>query len=470
MICSRRVTRVSCSTASLRKPDSGFSTAALAARLFDEWRLPANARLKVAFSGGLDSHVLLHALATLRLTHPFQLTAVHVDHGLQAVSFGWSEHCQRICQAMDVACVTRRVTVSGISEEGMEAAARRARYAAFAELLEPGDCLLVAQQRDDQAETVLLQLMRGTGLAGLAGMPGRSRLGRGELLRPLLGFGRNALYSYAVEHQLHWIEDPSNTDLELRRNFLRHEILPRLVHYWPEAGSMLARSARHAAEAQALLDELARVDLETCTSTHAAYPAALSVAAVTDLSAPRQRNALRKWLKDHGYRPPSELFLNMLMEQIRHSSRSTQACVRWPGIEVWRYRDLLVAMPVRPVADRQLDVVWDLRSVLELPTIGQLRVEATKGRGIVRARLKGDLHVRLRQGGERFLLPGRRHHHSLKKLLQAAGVPPWERSRLPLFYAGNDLIAVADRWICAPYAAGPDETGLSIVWQPFPGQ
>lgn len=454
----------------MRKPDSGFSPAALAALLFDEWRLPAHACLKVAYSGGLDSHVLLHALAALRPIHPFRLSAVHVDHGLQAASSGWSEHCQRVCRALDIACVTRRVTVSGISEEGMEAAARRARYAVFAELLEPGDCLLVAQQRDDQAETVLLQLMRGTGVAGLAAMPARSRLGRGELLRPLLGFGRNALYSYAVEHHLHWIEDPSNADLELRRNFLRHEILPRLVHHWPEVGNMLARSARHAAEAQTLLDELACVDLEKCASTHAAYPAALSVTAVSDMSAPRQRNALRKWLKDHGYRPPSELFLNMLMEQIRHSSRSGQACVRGPGIEVWRYRDVLVAMPARPVADRQLDVAWDLRSVLELPAIGQLRVEATKGRGFVPARLEGDLHVRLRQGGECLLLPGRKHHHSLKKLLQAAGVPPWERARLPLFFAGNDLVAVADRWICAPYAAGPDETGLTIVWQTFPGQ
>jgi len=469
MICSRRVTRVSCSTASLRKPDSGFSPAALAALLFDEWRLPAHARLKVAYSGGLDSHVLLHALATLRTTRPFRLTAVHIDHGLQAVSAGWSEHCQRICQALDVACVTRRVTVSGIAEEGVEAAARRARYAAFAELLEPGDCLLTAQQCDDQAETVLLQLMRGAGVAGLAAMPARSRLGNGELLRPLLGFGRSALHAYAVKHQVHWIDDPSNTDLNLRRNFLRREILPRLAHHWPEAASMLARSARHAAEAQVLLDEMACSDLDRCASTDAAYPAGLSVAAVSELSAPRRRNVLRKWLKDHGYRPPSELLLNMLMEQIRHSSRSGQACLRWPGIEVWRYRNLLVAMPARPVTDGELDVAWDLRSVLELPAIGQLRVESAKGRGFVPARFGGVLHVRLRQGGERCLLPGRKHHHSLKKLLQAAGAPPWERSRLPLFYDGNHLVAVADRWICAPYAAGPEETGMTIVWQPFPG-
>ena len=452
----------------MRKPDSGFFPVALAALLFDEWRLPAHARLNVAYSGGLDSHVLLHALATLRARHDFSLNALHIDHGLQPASASWSEHCAGVCRALDIPCVTCRVTVSGIADEGLEAAARRARYAAFAELLEPGSYLLTAHQRDDQAETVLLQLLRGAGVAGLAAMAERSQFGSGELLRPLLRTDRSALHAYALEHRLDWIEDPSNSDLHLRRNFLRREILPRLAHHWPEAASLLARSAQHAAEAQGLLDDLARSDLEICRSPDPEqHPDGLSVSAVSGLSVSRQRNVLRKWLKDNGHRPPSETHLNTLLEQVRRPSRSRRACVRWSGAEVWRYRDLLVAVPAQPGVDLQLDVTWDMRSVLDLPGIGQLRAEPARGRGFVPARLDDILHVRLRQGGERCALPGRKHHHRLKKLLQAAGVPPWERARLPLFYAGNALVAVADRWTCAPYAAGPDEEGLAIVWRPF---
>lgn len=412
--------------------------------------------------------MLLHALATLRARHDFSLNALHIDHGLQPASASWSEHCTRVCRALDISCVTRRVTVSGIANEGIEAAARRARYAAFAELLDPDSYLLTAHQRDDQAETVLLQLLRGTGVAGLAAMPERTRFGSGEILRPLLRTERSALQAYALEHRLRWIEDPSNSDLHLRRNFLRREVMPRLIHHWPEAANLLARSAQHAAEAQELLDDLARIDLEICRSPDLErHLDGLSVSAVSGLSASRQRNALRKWLKDNGYRPPSEIHLNTLLEQIQRPSRSRQACVRWPGVEVWCYRDLLVALPALPGADVQLDLAWDMRSVLDLPGIGQLRVEPAKGRGFVPARLDDILHVRLRQGGERCQLPGRKHHHRLKKLLQAASVPPWERARLPLFYVGNQLVAVADRWACAPYAAGPDEEGLAIVWHPF---
>jgi tRNA(Ile)-lysidine synthase len=299
-------------------------------------------------------------------------------------------------------------------------------------------------------------------------MAERSRFGSGELLRPLLRNGRNELQGYALENRLQWIEDPSNLDVHLRRNFVRHEVLSRLARNWPDVASKLARSAQHAADAQLLLDDLARIDLGTCELPYEPqHLGGLSVVALGNLAEHRQRNALRMWLKKKGYLPPSDAHLNTLLEQIRRPSRSRRACVSWPGVEVWRYRDLLVAVPALPAADEHLDVPWDLRTVLDIPGVGQLRAEPVNGRGLVPARLKGSLHVRLRQGGERCVLPGRKHHHLLKKLLQAASVPPWERARLPLFYAGNELVAVADRWTCAPFAAGPDEVGLVILWHPF---
>jgi tRNA(Ile)-lysidine synthase len=450
----------------LRKPDTGFSVAALAALLFDELRLPPGTRFKLAYSGGLDSHVLLHALAALRARHSCSVSAIYIDHGLQASATAWGEHCARTCAQLDVAFVCERIEVSAAADHGLEAAARRARYQALRALLAPGEMLLTAHHRNDQAETVLLQLLRGAGVAGLAAMPVSTAFGAGELLRPLLGFTRAALHAYALEHRLHWIEDPSNRDARLRRNFLRAEILPRLATHWPEADGMLARTARYAAETLELLDEVGAQDFSRCRQATEYSAHALSVAAVARLSDAHQRNLLRYWLRQQGLRVPGTRTLNQVLAQLRHAPRSQHACVRWPDAEIWRYRDLLVAAPVQAAPDPALDVVWNLSTPLDLPGVGRLRTEPVQGHGLATARLDRALHIRLRRGGETLLLPGRRHHHALKKLLQAEGVSPWLRARLPLLYADNVLVAVADRWVCAPYAARPGEDGLAIVWEP----
>jgi tRNA(Ile)-lysidine synthase len=446
---------------------SSFSATALSAVLFDELRLPPGAHLKVAYSGGLDSHVLLHALSVLRADHHFSLSAIHIDHDLQTASAEWDRHCAGICASLDVQYVAKRVRVTGVAEEGLEAAARRARYAALAAALEPGDTLLTAHHCDDQEETVFLQLLRGAGVAGLAAMPAKTVLGHGQIVRPLLGFSRAALYAYAQEHRLAWIEDPSNRALHLRRNFLRTEILPRLALHWPAHASMLARTAHHAAEAMGLLDEVAETDLAACRHAVAHSPQALSVNTLLALSTPRQRNLLRYWLRQQGFLAPAASQLEEVLAQVQTAPRSQQARVCWPGAEVWRYRDLLVAMPAQHSPDPALDVVWDLRAPLDIPGIGRLHAVPIRGQGLSCARLSGQsLHVRLRSGGETLMLPGRGHHHVLKKLLQAEGVPPWLRARLPLLYAEQELAAVADRWVCAPFLAGDGEEGLKIVWEP----
>jgi len=451
----------------LRKPDTGFSPAALAAVLFDELRLSPGAHLKVAYSGGLDSHVLLHALSVLRADHHFSLSAIHIDHDLQSASAEWGRHCAHICAALDVQYVVKRVRVAGVAEEGLEAAARRARYTALAAALAPEDILLTAHHCDDQAETVLLQLLRGTGVVGLAAMPTQAAFGPGQIVRPLLGFSRAALHAYAQEHQLAWIEDPSNRELHLRRSYLRTEILPRLARHWPAHASLLARTARHAAEAMGLLDEVAEADFATCRQAVAHSPQALSIKALLTLSTARQRNLLRYWLRRQGFLAPATSQLEEVLAQAQTAPRSQQARVCWPGTEVWRYRDLLVAMPAQHAPDPALDVVWDLRGPLDLPGIGRLRAVPIRGQGLSCARLNGkSLHIRLRSGGETLMLAGRGHHHVLKKLLQAEGVPPWLRVRLPLLYVDSELAAVADRWVCAPYLAGDGVEGLKIVWEP----
>jgi len=469
----------------LRKPDAGFSpnrhgwrecgkrrssfsASALSAVLFDELRLPSAVHLKVAYSGGLDSHVLLHALAVLRADHRFSLSAIHIDHDLQPASAEWGRHCARICADLDVHYVVKRVRVSGVADEGMEAAARRARYVALAAALQPDDVLLTAHHGDDQAETVLLQLLRGTGIAGLAAMPRRNVFGPGQIARPLLDFSRAALHAYAQEHRLAWIEDPTNRESHLRRSFLRTEILPRLARHWPAHARLLARTAGHAAEAKELLDEVAVTDLAACRHAATHCPQALSINALAALSTARQRNLLRYWLRQQGFLAPAASQLEEVLAQVQTTPRSQQARVCWPDTEVWRYRDLLVAMPAQHSPDPAQDVVWDPRAPLDLPGIGRLRAVPIRGQGLSCARLHGrSLHIRMRTGGETLLLPGRGHHHVLKKLLQAEAVPPWLRACLPLFYVDHELAAVADRWVCAPFLAGDGEEGLKIVWEPL---
>jgi tRNA(Ile)-lysidine synthase len=442
----------------------------LSAVLFDDLRLPPGVHLKVAYSGGLDSHVLLHALSVLRADHHFSLSAIHIDHGLQSASAEWGRHCAGICASLDVQYVAERVRVTGVAEEGLEAAARRARYAALAAALEPGDILLTAHHCDDQGETVFLQLLRGAGVAGLAAMPAMTALGHAQIVRPLLGFSRAALHAYAQEYRLAWIEDPTNRALHLRRGFLRTEILPRLALHWPAHASMLARTAHHAAEAMELLDEVAETDLAACRQAVAHSPQALSINALLTFSTARQRNLLRYWLRRQGFLAPATAQLEEVLAQVQIAPRSQQARVCWPGTEVWRYRDLLVAMPAQHAPDPALDVAWDLRAPLDLPGIGRLRIVPVRGQGLSCAHLNGrSLHIRMRSGGETLKLPGREHHHVLKKLLQAEGVPPWLRARLPLFYVDHELAAVADRWVCAPYLAEDGEEGLKIVWEPSAG-
>lgn len=438
--------------------------------LFDELRLPSGVHLKVAYSGGLDSHVLLYALSVLRADHHFSLSAIHVDHDLQPASAEWGNHCARICAELEVQFAIKRIRVAGIADEGIEAAARHARYAAFSAALGPEEILLTAHHRDDQAETVLLQLLRGAGVAGLAAIPMQTRFGAGQIVRPLLGFTRTALHVYAQAHQLSWIEDPSNQESHLRRNYLRTEILPRLTRHWPASTSMLARTARHAADTKELLEEVAELDLAICRDAATDSPQALSVKALSLLSAARQRNLLRFWLRRQGFLTPTTAQLQEVLAQVRTTPRSQQARVCWSGAEVWRYRDLLVALPAQHSPKPALDLAWDLRAPLDLPGIGRLHVVPARGQGLSRVRLDDrNLHIRMRSGGETLVLPGRGHHHALKKLLQAEGVPPWLRLRLPLFYVDHELAAVADRWVCAAYHAGDGEEGLRIVWEPYVG-
>jgi len=446
----------------LTNTDSSFSPQALARVLAGRLGLTPDASLKIAFSGGLDSYVLLHALCALRDPLRTGITAVHIDHGLQKNSAEWAHHCVHLCAGLGVSCLVERVEVCKIHEEGLEAAARRARYARLARHVGAGEVMLTAHHVDDQAETVLLQLLRGAGVHGLAAMPVMTEFSAGHLARPLLEFTRRELEAYANAHGLRWIEDISNQDTRLARNFLRHRIFPVVEERWPGAAHQLARSARHAAEAAGLLDEMAATDIVSC---RVGTGTALSVTALRRLPPPRRRNLIRYWLRAQGIQAPSTMHLDQIMVLTENEPRSRHGLIRWPGTDVHRFRDELVAFPARGPLDNALCLSWDPSVSLEIPGSGlRLRSEPVVGTGLSRERIgRARLTVRLRQGGETCQLAGRRHHHKLKKLLQEAGIPPWERGRLPLVYAGDDLAAIGDRWVCEPYAAHADEPSWKLV-------
>ncbi len=424
---------------------------------------PLVQRLCVAYSGGLDSEVLLQVLHGLRGHLAAPLVAVHVDHGLHGDAKAWAERCRQACERLGVPFTV--LTVDGKAEPGQspEAAARQVRYQAFADWLKEGDCLLTAHHEDDQAETVLLQMLRGSGPPGLAAMPLLRSLGRAYHGRPLLYFCRAQLRAYAKDHGLDWIEDPSNQQCHLDRNRLRHEIIPKLRERWPGIGTTLARVADNQAEAATLLDELAQLDL---AGMEGSVANTLSVAGLTGLDPRRCRNLLRYWFRLRELPVPSRAVLKRIEEDLLRARWDGMPRVAWLGSEVRRYRDLLYAFKPLPHHDPTQCVTWEPGEPLQLPSAGGvLYGEAVVGEGLKSQYCDRPLAIRFRHGGERCRPVGRQHHHRLKHLFQERGVPPWERDRTPLIYVGDQLAAIAGLWVCESFQAGPEEVGLCIRWQ-----
>jgi tRNA(Ile)-lysidine synthase len=418
---------------------------------------------QVAFSGGLDSYVLLHALCVLRDRLNAGVGAVHVHHGLHADADRWEAHCQQVCDALDVAYTSLRVDGRPEQGESPEAAARAARYQALAAWLPERHCLLTAQHQDDQAETLLLQLLRGSGVSGLAAMPVMTSLGAGCHLRPLLDVSRAALRHYATDHALSWVEDPGNMSMAYDRNYLRHRVMPLLRKRWPAVSSNVSRSAAHCAEADNLIAQLAARDLQAATAGRAET---LSMPRLVAMPPDRQRNVLRAWLKRCGCDMPSTAVLARIIHDVLDSRADAAPCVRWAGCEVRRYRKEVCCLPLAPHTDTRAVLDWSLSEPLALPASGGvLRASRVTGAGIRRDdALAGRLTVRWRKGGERYRPAGRRHHHRLKKLFQERGIPPWERGRIPLIYIQDRLALVPGFPVCESFQAGPGEPGILIEW------
>ena len=437
-----------------------FSEAALLRRLQD---LPPASRYWVAYSGGRDSHVLLYAMVELRGRYPAELRAVHVDHGLHGQAAGWAEHCRRVCLGLDVALELRRLKLDRRAGESLEAVARGARYRSMAGVLGHGDLLLTAHHQDDQAETLVLQLLRGSGPSGLAAMPVLAEFPPGYLVRPLLSFSRDQLADYARRKGLSWIEDPSNQETGFDRNFLRHEVFPLLRRRWPGMAKTLARSARHCAEAQSLIDQLADADLGA-VGGHGSH--VLPVAALRRLPPPRCRALLRHWFREQGFGVPDTARLDRVLDEVLTAAGDRMPRVHWAGAELRRFRDGLYLLRPLPPHDPLLRLDWDGKARLHLPEgLGVLASRIAQGRGIDSEMWRRlPLQVGFRCGGERCRPAGQRHTRSLKALLQERGVVPWTRDRIPLVFLDGQLAAVGDLWVCDEFCAAPGREGVELCW------
>lgn len=411
----------------------------------------------IAYSGGLDSHVLLHLCARLHPFYPIRFNAIHINHGLSPNADAWALHCATVCNDLQIHFQQKKLTIDLARGQSLEEVAREYRYAQLADLLTEGDILLTAHQQEDQAETVLLQLFRGSGPKGLAAMPMIKPFAAGFHARPLLGVSREELQQYAKKHQLTWIEDETNADPGFTRNFLRHEIFPILKKRWPSIAKTLARTAENFAEAQHLLETVAKDDLENIKGSSATQ---ISIPSLLRLSKARQRQVLREWMSQLQFPLPSEAKLQQIQKNILHAAEDKLPHIVWGNVEIRRYQEQLYIMKRLPKHNIAQMYDWDMRQSLLLPGVGKLHVELTQAKGL-RADIK-NIQVRFRQGGEWCQLAGRSHRHELKKLLQQWGVPPWERSRIPLLYMDDVLIAVVGYYIDEKYMANSKEDGYLV--------
>ncbi|MDF9753165.1 tRNA lysidine(34) synthetase TilS [Pseudomonas hunanensis] len=405
----------------------------------------------VAFSGGLDSTVLLYLLADYARNHPVPpLRAVHVHHGLQAAADAWPAHCKTVCDALGIELDVVRVQVApGAS---LEQAARDARYTAFEKQLAPGAVLFTGQHRDDQAETLLFRLLRGAGLRGLSAMPEARSLGQGRLVRPLLKVSRERLHAYAQSRGLVWVDDPSNTDTTFARNFLRAEVFPLLRGRWPQAEGNLARSAEHLGEALGLLDELAATDLAPACD-NAPLPwlglASLDLAVLEALSPARQRNALQCWLGRRTRLPDSRHWAGW--DDLRGAAGDACPIWRLTDGQLQRSHGRIWWLDGQWLQAPTGEWAWPNPSTpLALPGNGQVWLEGCMD--------NTGLRIAYRQGGEMLEVSGR-GRRDLKRLLNELQVPHFVRSRLPLLYRGEQLLAVAN-------LPGLAQAECQLHWQP----
>lgn len=419
--------------------------------------LPETPHLQVALSGGMDSTLLLHL--AVEVMGPERVSAIHINHQLQPNSDQTESFCRALCGQLGVNLMVRRLQLSagGQLPQGLEEAARKARYGVFRELLAPGELLLMAHHGDDQAETVLFRLLRGTGPRGLAGIPRERPLGQGALMRPLLDFSRRQLHQWAVEQELEWVEDPSNEDQGFDRNFLRHRVLPLLESRWPSLNRRLAHTASACAEADRLADRLAQIQFPEVVTDDGS----LALASLAAYTMVEQKNLLRWWLAEQGVAMPSLASWEQVIRQFTGAAEDREPELKVPGGVLRRYQGRLYRIPEPSAAPPE-----DCLLTPGDPCRWHDWVLSLEGPNSCAPGLPPSLKVTARKGGERFRSHPGGPSRPLKKWLQEQALPPWIRSRIPLVLLEQEgadrLVAIGDLWQAPEFSGAAPDSGWRI--------
>jgi tRNA(Ile)-lysidine synthase len=426
--------------------------------------LPASSKkiksMTVALSGGLDSVVLLHLLHQLQKTHHFTLKASHVHHGLSKNADKWVKFCEKLCAKLSVTLDVHYIKLPQKKSLGIEGEARRLRYKKL--LTSKTDLVVLAHHEDDQAETFLLQLIRGAGVKGLSSMAHFDDIRK--LWRPLLNTSRSDIESYAKKHQLKWIEDESNLNIDFDRNFIRSKVLPILKNRFNHIIKVISRSTAHLAEAQNLLDDLAKLDLKSYLKSDN-YKHKLQVKTLYKLSNYRAKNVLRYWLEFNDQLMPSKDLLDELLRQVLTAKKDATLKIQLPSdYEIRRYKDEVYIVKKNLKGQKNYEIIWKGESKILLPNGAQLNFKKVKGRGINFKFLRDQkLKIRNRQGGEFFKPDSKRPTKKIKQLLQESDLPPWEREFFPMVFVEDQLASVPNFGIDIKFQTSPKEFGLEVI-------
>ena len=421
--------------------------------------LAATPKLLLALSGGLDSSVLLHLLATLMPSLGFELHALHVHHGLSPNADAWAALCEQQCQLLQVPITITHVKVDQSSKLGVEAAARLLRYQALFDELRAiqADFVVTAHHQDDQAETLLLQLLRGAGVKGLSSMATVDQTR--SLMRPLLGVARQSLFDYAIQHKLTWCDDESNDNTKYERNFIRHDVMPVLQARYPSVQSVIARTASHLAEASTLLEVLAEIDAQDLVVNDS-----ICLQGLAQLGMVRAKNLLRWWFAQHKLAMPTSDHLAEMLTQLLNAKPDAELSINIQHYTLRRYQQR--AYLCIPQVSESFDMVWNGEATLMVPDGGLLTFKQVQGAGLALKFGMARLRITNRRGGERFKPDVTRPTRTLKHLLQAGNIPPWQRDHLPLIYWQDTLACVPGIGIAHELKAAVGELGVEVTWQP----
>ena len=417
----------------------------------------------IAYSGGLDSTVLLHLLHDRKDEFNAQIKVVHINHGLNKNADAWADHTASVCHNLNLPYLSIVLNLEKEPGLSLEELARFHRYKVLSELMQSSDVLFTAHHQDDQVETFLLQLLRGAGPEGLAGMAVLMKFHHGWLARPLLNATREQVIEYATENSLVWIEDESNVNQKFDRNYIRHNVIPVLAGRWPSLNKTITRVAAHQAECASFLNEIAREDLKKLVQNE---QDSLDINSLNTLDFPRKKNVLRYWIRENGYPVPGSEITKKIITELIAARIDAQPCIRWAKVELRRYRNRIYLMEQFKKHDLDRKISWNLKEKLFLDN-GFLTAETCKSKGINKDLVKDDqVEIRYRKGGEKIRLPAKQHSQKLKKLFQEAGIPPWHRENIPLIYIDDNLVSVAGLWVDARFHAGKGDNGWYISFHP----